>query len=85
VQKLPEFVYHLEEPFADAAFVPTFALSRFACEKVKVILSGAGGDELFGGYFHHREYSMIKAMESAAAEEITKMRKKSFRPLNPHS
>ena len=38
------------EPLADAAILPTFLLARTAREHVKVILSGEGADELFGGY-----------------------------------
>jgi len=59
---LPKLVWHLEEPFGDAAFVPTYLLSKIASEKVKVMLSGAGGDELFGGYGHYRGYSSIKSI-----------------------
>jgi asparagine synthase (glutamine-hydrolysing) len=59
---LPKLVWHLEEPFADAAFVPTYLLANIAAEKVKVILSGAGGDELFGGYAHHKRHSLAKSL-----------------------
>ena len=38
------------EPLADAAILPTFLLARAASEHVKVVLSGEGADELFGGY-----------------------------------
>jgi asparagine synthase (glutamine-hydrolysing) len=38
------------EPLADAAILPTFLLARTAHEHVKVVLSGEGADELFGGY-----------------------------------
>jgi asparagine synthase (glutamine-hydrolysing) len=41
---------HLDEPLADPAILPTFLISRFARQHIKVALSGEGGDELFGGY-----------------------------------
>lgn len=47
---LPKLVWHLDEPVADSACLTTYLVSRMARESVKVILSGVGGDELFGGY-----------------------------------
>ena len=47
---VPQMVRWFDEPFADTASIPTYLLSRFAREHVKVALSGDGGDELFGGY-----------------------------------
>jgi asparagine synthase (glutamine-hydrolysing) len=41
---------HLDEPMADPAIIPTYLLSCFAREHIKVALSGEGSDELFGGY-----------------------------------
>jgi asparagine synthase (glutamine-hydrolysing) len=51
---LPETVYHLDEPVADYAAIPTYLLSQFARRHVKVVLTGEGADELFAGYDHYR-------------------------------
>jgi asparagine synthase (glutamine-hydrolysing) len=47
---LPALLWHLDEPIADSAFITTYLVAKLASEDVKVILSGVGGDELFGGY-----------------------------------
>jgi asparagine synthase (glutamine-hydrolysing) len=59
---LAKLIWHLDEPFGDAAFVPTYILAEHAAKNVKVILSGAGGDELFGGYTRYKNYSKIKSI-----------------------
>ncbi len=47
---LPEAVYHFDEPVADPSAVGLYFLAREAAKSVKVVLSGEGADELFGGY-----------------------------------
>ncbi|OQY43089.1 MAG: asparagine synthase (glutamine-hydrolyzing) [Anaerolineaceae bacterium 4572_78] len=50
VDLVPKIMDFLDEPFGDSSFIPTFLLSKFASEHVKVVLGGDGGDELFAGY-----------------------------------
>jgi asparagine synthase (glutamine-hydrolysing) len=47
VPRIPDF---LDEPFGDSSLIPTYLLSKFAREHVKVVLGGDGSDELFAGY-----------------------------------
>ena len=47
---LPTVQYHLDEPSANVSAVPLYFLSKLARTKVKVVLSGEGADEMFGGY-----------------------------------
>jgi len=50
VDVLPRLVRHYGEPYGDGSAVPTYYVSRLAGQSVKVVLSGDGGDEVFGGY-----------------------------------
>jgi len=63
VAALPEIVWYLDEPVADPALVPLFFIAREARKHVKVVLSGEGADELFGGYTIYREPLSLKAFD----------------------
>ena len=50
---LDRWVETFDEPFGDHAALPTMALAKFAREAVKVVLTGEGADEVFGGYANY--------------------------------
>ena len=50
VSVLPQLVWAYDEPFADASMLPAYYVSKLAREHVSVVLTGDGGDEIFGGY-----------------------------------
>ncbi|HAM35260.1 MAG TPA: asparagine synthase (glutamine-hydrolyzing) [Elusimicrobia bacterium] len=54
LEQLAGAVDLLDEPIADSAILPTFLLARFARQRVKVVLTGEGADELFAGYDRYK-------------------------------
>ena len=62
---LPGLIWYLDEPLADPAIVPCYLVAKQAVEKVKVILNGTGGDELFGGYPRYHVRGLLPGRWSA--------------------
>jgi asparagine synthase (glutamine-hydrolysing) len=60
---LPRIIWHLDDPMADAAAVPLWFVAREASKHVKVVLSGEGSDELFGGYAIYHQPGFVRAGE----------------------
>jgi asparagine synthase (glutamine-hydrolysing) len=60
---LPRIIWHLDDPMADAAAVPLWFVAREASKQVKVVLSGEGSDELFGGYSIYHQPGVVRAGE----------------------
>ena len=52
---LDKIMYHMDEPASDPAVVALYFVANLASKDVKVVLSGEGADEFFGGYNYYRE------------------------------
>lgn len=59
-EEMLDLIEHFDQPFGNTTFYLTYLLSRYTRESVTVALSGAGGDELFGGYPRYRAVQAMK-------------------------
>ncbi len=86
VSALPRIAWHADEPFAISSAFALFFLSELARRHVKVVLSGDGADEVFGGYvWRHGDFRKLSGLYSsrALARVARLLRSAPIRPLLP--
>jgi asparagine synthase (glutamine-hydrolysing) len=64
---LPGYLRYIDEPYADGSAIPTYYVSQLAAQDVVVVLSGEGGDEVFGGYETYTAYKAAAMARRAPA------------------
>jgi asparagine synthase (glutamine-hydrolysing) len=68
VEDLPRLLYWMDEPAAGPGLFPQYRVAKLAAEHVKVVLSGQGGDEVFGGYARYVIGYLEQALKGAIFE-----------------
>ena len=76
VSYLPKYIKAIDEPIADAACLPLYKLCEAMKEKVTVVLSGEGGDEIFAGYPQYRQ--VPDAFNTSSSSALKYFLRKSF-------
>lgn len=69
---LPTVQYHMDQPLADPSCIALYFVSRLASQYVKVVLSGEGADELFGGYTCYNDPRVFKLYQKIVPHCIRK-------------
>ncbi|MFZ0591413.1 MAG: asparagine synthase (glutamine-hydrolyzing) [Bryobacteraceae bacterium] len=75
---LPRLIWHEDEPIAWPSSVPLYFVSKLAAGRVKVVLTGEGSDELFGGYERYR-WNLLNVRGASAYKHLPQSIRKSLR------
>ncbi|WP_024615435.1 asparagine synthase (glutamine-hydrolyzing) [Clostridium sp. Ade.TY] len=63
IRELPKIVYHMDSPIGDPSIIPLYYICKEVSKDYKVVLSGEGSDEFFGGYNIYTEDESLKVFE----------------------
>ena len=88
IELLPDLAEHFDEPFGDPSAIPTFRVAQIAARQLKVVLTGDGGDELFGGYGRyesHRAYGAFDILPRPLLRAMTRSGRMATTPLGNRS
>lgn len=83
---LRDWVARMDQPLGDPSLLPTWLLSEYASHHVPVVLTGEGGDELFGGYptyLGHRHAAIADRIPAPLAALVLELARR-FRPKHHH-
>ncbi|MEQ8284620.1 asparagine synthase (glutamine-hydrolyzing) [Thalassospira sp.] len=71
LRSLPDIVHRIDEPFPDPIVIAMDMLAARSAEDVKVILTGEGADEIFGGYVHHPHMQLFDCISKVLPKWLT--------------
>ncbi len=85
VDDIPLIAGKLNEPLGDSSFIPTYYVSKLAQKKVKAVLTGDAGDEIFGGYNRYtklkhisRFYKLPKVLKKIISKSLSNLDEKNI-------
>ena len=83
IDLIPDVPKIYDEPFADSSQLPTYILSKFTRKKVKVALSGDGGDELFAGYNRYKWNKNVQLFNKSTPLNLRKLLSNLLTKISP--
>jgi len=70
---LPKLARAYEEPYGDISALPTYLISKLASKKLKVVLNGDGGDDIFAGYQRYQKFIILNFLAHLGITRLQKI------------